>query len=204
MTESADRLIIFSFGSRRFNAAATDVGVRRLTAETAEEIVKHRMPVVACFDTEALNAGLELVLAADLRFAAMDASFGFTRIAEGVFPACGSIQRLARAGGRPLTVKVFLMGQILSLRRDPLLSRVIDPSDGTALTAALEVAAALSQSAPLALEAIKLSLQASQNLSLAAGLSVEADLACLLLPSSDRAEGIAATIERRPARFVGR
>lgn len=198
-----DRVILLDFDSRRFNVAAVDPGVRRLVAELTDHMVSHRMPVLSCFDAEAVNAGLEVVLAADLRFASSDASVAFTAVRDGVFPACGSIQRLARLGGRPLAVRVFILGETLSLRRDPGLGMVIGRSETTARESAIEAVQALSESAPLAIEAIKIALQASQDLPLAGGMAVEADMACLLLPSADRAEGLAAMRERRPARFTG-
>ena len=58
--------------------------------------------------------------------------------------------------------------------------------------------------APISARYVKEAVQAARDTALAAGLRVEADLASLLQTTSDRAEGLAAFIDRRAPTYRGR
>jgi enoyl-CoA hydratase/carnithine racemase len=182
--------------------AATGHATRRLVIETCDAITRYPGLVFAASDAAILDSGLEIALACDLRFAAPGVVVGFPGAAHGVLPN-GGIQRLAAIGGPSLATRLALLGETPACGSDAALGRIFTVAPD-ARAAALAALARASHAAPLAIEAIKTSLRASQDLSLAGGLAIEADLACLLQPTADRAEGIDAQLGRRPPAFEGR
>ena len=160
-------------------------------------------PVLAAIEGPALGAGTQLALAADLRVATADASFGIPAAKLGLTVDQWTIDQLARAaGGGP--ARAMLLGvEVLSgadLHRTGFVQRVVD--DGTSvLDAALAWAGDLSKLAPLTLIAHKLML------AVADGGLVDADVAAAARTkaweSSDLQEGLVAFKERRPPKFTG-
>ena len=63
--------------------------------------------------------------------------------------------------------------------------------------------AALRESAPVALHYAKETVLAAGELRMDDGLRLEADLAALLQTTADRAEGLAAFLQKRPPTFIG-
>jgi enoyl-CoA hydratase/carnithine racemase len=175
--------------------------VRDLLVEVCDMIARRRRPVIAACAAPVLDAGLEVALACDLRFAGHGVAVGLPAALEGV-PAVGAAQRLARFGGPSLAASALLLGETPRCGEDPRLDPVFEVVDEP-LAAARAARKRLRAAAPLVIEALKTSLTAASSMPLDAGLAIEADLACLLLGSDDRAEGLAARAENRAPRFRG-
>jgi enoyl-CoA hydratase len=175
--------------------------LRELLIEVCDLIARRRRPVIAACDAPVLDGGLELALACDLRFARRGVAVGMPAAIEGV-PSVGAAQRLARLGGPSLAASALLLGETPRCGEDRRLDGVFEVVEdaGAAAGAARE---RILGAAPLVIEALKTSLAAAASMPLDAGLAIEADLACLLLDSADRAEGLAARAEGRPPRFRG-
>ena len=71
------------------------------------------MPVIAAVNGNALDHGLELALAADLRIAVRNAQFGLTDLAGGLFPWDGGTQRLTRLVGPGWARDMIFTGRII-------------------------------------------------------------------------------------------
>ena len=69
--------------------------------------------------------------------------------------------------------------------------------------AAVELAAAIAASAPLSVPSIRATLRRSLVSEVSAALDLEADAQAALLDTADFAEGIAASIGKRPPQFAG-
>jgi enoyl-CoA hydratase/carnithine racemase len=175
---------------------------RELLAETCDQIAAHAQPVIAALPGPALDAGLELALACDLRFAGGSTAVGFPAGVAGQLPT-GGAQRLVRLAGSALAARLLLLGGSPRVGDEPALARALHTSDDP-VADALAAARTLEARAPLALEAIKLALRAANDLPLTAGLALEADLACLLMSTEDRAEGLRAHRAGEPPAFSGR
>jgi enoyl-CoA hydratase len=67
-----------------------------------------------------------------------------------------------------------------------------------------EVAARIAQKSPVALAAAREATRAALQTPLAEGLRVETGLYLLAFASADKAEGVRAFLEKRPAQFTGR
>ncbi len=160
-------------------------------------------PTIAAITGSAIGPAWELALACDLRVAGPTAQVGSPEVTFGRMPKAGGTQRLARLVGRPAALELLLFGEILAaplaLARG-LVHRVGASTVDEPLNDLLE---ALRRSAPLALAYTKEATRSAGDLNLEAGLRLEADLASLLQTTADRAEGVAAALERRAARFQG-
>jgi enoyl-CoA hydratase len=160
-------------------------------------------PVLAAIEGPALGAGTQLALAADLRVAAPDASFGIPAAKLGLAVDQWTIDQLLRAaGGGP--ARAMLLGvQVLTgaeLHRTGFVQRLA-PEGTPVLDAALAWAGDLARLAPLTLTAHKLMLAAAEGglvpAEEAAGARTKA------WESADLQEGLAAFNERRPPHFRG-
>jgi len=159
-------------------------------------------PTVAVWNGPAIGAGAELLLAADLRIVGPDATMAFPEVGDGELPCWGGTQRLTRAGGVALALRLLVVGDPVgadALVRSGL--AVLDDDPGARADALAEQ---LSRGAPRAQAAARDAVQRGRDLTLADALRLESDLNLLISTTEDRAEGIAAFFEKRPPRFTGR
>ena len=172
--------------------------------QVASSVSGLAIPVIAAINGDALDHGLELALAADLRVAAKSAQFGLTDLIRGAFPWDGGTQRLPRLVGPAWARDMIFTGRIIgaALALDiGLLNRVTQNDD--VLIQARQLAARIVASAPIAARFAKEAVQMGMDLTLPQGLRLEADLNVLLHSTSDRAEGIRSFLERRSPEFEG-
>lgn len=161
-------------------------------------------PIVGAINGVAAGAGASLAFACDIRLAAEGASFvlAFGRI--GLVPDSGSTWFLPRLVGPAKAAELALTGEPLSAadaERFGLVARVVPPE---ALAAeARATAARLAGLAPVALALTKQALERSWSVDLDAALEDEAYRQGIAGATADHAEGIAAFLEKRPARFSG-
>jgi enoyl-CoA hydratase len=162
-------------------------------------------PVVAAVNGFALGGGLELALACDLRVADALARFGVPEIKLGLLPGLGGTQRLPRTVPAGAATRMLMLGDPIDADEAHRIGLVdtIAPA-GTVVAVALELATALAERAPLALAAAKLMLARGRDLPLEAALELERSTVASLFATEDRAEGVAAFLEKRRARFSGR
>ncbi len=170
----------------------------------AAAVASVKVPTIAAIDGDALDHGLELALACDLRIASQDARLGITDLLSGVLPWDGGTQRLPRLVGVPRALDMLLTGRLLTAQEAAaigLIGRVATP--GGALAAALEMAQAIAQAGPIAVRYTKEAAYQGADLSLEQGLALEADLSFILQGTADRREGLQAFRQKRKPRFTG-
>ena len=163
------------------------------------------IPVIASINGDALDHGLEIALACDLRVASEDARFGITDLARGVVPWDGGTQRLPRLVGRGLAMEMLLLGRVLDAREAlnaGLVHQVALRRDLEGVTTKLTET--LSKKGPIALRYAKEAVLKGMDGPIERGMRLEADLSILLQGTEDRAEGIASFLEKRSPRFAGR
>jgi 2-(1,2-epoxy-1,2-dihydrophenyl)acetyl-CoA isomerase len=161
-------------------------------------------PIVGAINGVAAGAGASLAFACDIRIAAEGASFvlAFGRI--GLVPDSGATWFLPRLVGPAKAAELALLGEALSAaeaERLGLVARVV-PADALA-GAARAVAEQLAGLAPRALALTKRALERSWSVSLDEALEDEAYRQGVAGSTADHAEGLAAFLEKRPARFTG-
>jgi len=164
-----------------------------------------RKPWIAAVNGFALGGGCELAMMADFIIASEKARFGQPEIKLGVLPGMGGSQRLTRAVGKSKAMDMCLTGRMMDAaeaERSGLVSRVV-PHDEL-LDTALKVAAEIAAMAPLAAIANKEVVNAAFETTLEQGLVYERRVFQISTATEDKAEGMAAFVEKRPAVWKGR
>jgi enoyl-CoA hydratase len=162
-------------------------------------------PVVAMINGYCLGGGCELALSCDLRVASEKARFGQPEINLGLIPGGGGTQRLPRLVGLGHALRLVLTGDMIpaeEARAIGLVELVVPHEDLREKT--LELAARIASKSPLTLRIAKEAVRASQRLAIEEGIVYERDLFCLAFSTEDKAEGVKAFLEKRPARWTGR
>ena len=161
-------------------------------------------PVIAAINGDALDQGLEIALACDIRVAASEAKFGMTQAKDGIMPWDGGTQRLPRLIGRGTAMDMILGSRIVDAQdalRMGLVSRVIEQDQ--VMSHARETASAIARHGPIASRYLKEAVFKGFDMSLEQGLRLEADLNLILQSSGDRAERIRSFLERRDPAYTG-
>lgn len=170
-----------------------------------EAVYNARTPMIAAVSGFALGGGCELAMMCDMIIAGDTAKFGQPEIKLGVIPGMGGSQRLAKSVGKYKTMDMVLTGRMIEAEeaeRMGLVSRVV-PADrlmDEALAAAEQIAAF----GKLATMANKEAVNAAFETGLREGLRSEMRLFQALCATEDKAEGMAAFTEKRPAQFKGK
>jgi enoyl-CoA hydratase/carnithine racemase len=172
----------------------------------ADTLASLPIPIIIAVNGDALDHGLELALAGDLRLAVPQGRFGLTDLQrEGCFPWDGGTQRLPRLVGPAwandliLTSRIIDSAQALSLG---LVNQVTEAED--LLPKTYQLAENISQGGPIAVRYVKEAVYQGLDLSLLQGLRLEADLSVILQSTEDRGEGLRSFAEKRSPRFIGR
>jgi enoyl-CoA hydratase len=164
-----------------------------------------RKPWIAAVNGFALGGGCELAMMADLIIAADTARFGQPEITLGVVPGMGGSQRLTRAIGKAKAMDLILTGRMIGAEeaeRAGLVARVVPAA--ALLDEALKTAEKIASMPPLAVKAAKELVDAAQELPLTEGIRLERRLFHLLAATEDKAEGMAAFIEKRAPVWRGK
>lgn len=161
-------------------------------------------PVIAAIDGDALSAGLELALACDVRIASSRSRFALPETELGLLPLAGGGQRLARIAGPGRALAMLLAGEALDAEaayRAGLVAAVVPAEKLAAKTDS--IARRMAERGPLALRYAKEAVNRGLDMTLEQALRYETDLTVILQTTKDRAEGVQAFIEKRPAHFTG-
>ncbi len=182
-----------------------DAGVGPDSPDGIAAVGRLRVPTVAVLGGDAIDAGLELALACDLRIAVEGAQMGLTQLLAGRTPFHGGTQRLPRIAGPARSARMLLLGEIWGARLSLEAGLVQVLSKRLALaTDVRKIVRALCERAPVAQRMAKETLRAAADLPLGEGLRLEGDLYVLLQTTRDRNEGVASFHEKRRPRFEGR
>jgi 2-(1,2-epoxy-1,2-dihydrophenyl)acetyl-CoA isomerase len=162
-------------------------------------------PIVGAVNGSAAGGGMSLALACDVVIAAESATFlqAFSRI--GLIPDCGSTWFLPRLVGDVRARAMMLMGEKIPAAdalRYGLVWKVV--ADDALADEARRIAAHLAQMPTRALDLTKQALIQGDRNGLGEQLEVEALMQGQAFRTEDFREGVAAFVEKRAPRFVGR
>jgi enoyl-CoA hydratase len=170
----------------------------------SEMVASIEKPVVCALNGDAIDQGLELALACDLRMASDQATFGMTQLERGSMPWDGGTQRLPRLIGRSRATEMLLTSKMVSAEEAAdigLVNMLVEPSKLN--DAAIELASVIATHGPIALRYLKEAVLKGLDLTVEQGLRLEADLSFLLQSTSDRSEGLTSFLERRKPEYSG-
>ena len=164
-----------------------------------------RKPWIAAVNGFALGGGCELAMMADIIIASDKAKFGQPEITLGVVPGMGGSQRLTHAVGKAKAMDMVLTGRMIGAEeaeRAGLVARVV-PADEL-MDEAMKTAETIAGMPPLAAMANKELVNAAFEMPLDQGILHERRVFQMLFASADKAEGMAAFVEKRDAKWQGR
>jgi enoyl-CoA hydratase len=170
-----------------------------------ERITRCRKPIIAAVAGYALGGGCELAMMCDFILAADTARFGQPEIGIGVIPGAGGTQRMTRVIGKSKAMEMCLTGRMMDAQeaeRAGLVSRIVPAAELVA--EAVKTAQRIAEmSRPVAMM-VKESVNRAYEVTLAEGIRFERRMFQSTFALSDRAEGMAAFVEKRPPKFTHR
>jgi enoyl-CoA hydratase / 3-hydroxyacyl-CoA dehydrogenase len=209
LDEDVRAVVLRGKGDRAFSAGADIAGFQGAgdasgrpagIQPVADLIESAPVPVVAAIHGYCLGGGLEIALACDLRIAHVDAQLGFPEVNLGLLPGGGGTQRAPRLISPGRARWLVMSGERIPARIAEawgLVEFVVDDLDeGVA-----RYVEPLARQSPHALRQIKSLFQDTRD-QRNDEREVIAFAACL--GSEDGQEGVAAFLEKREARWVGR
>jgi enoyl-CoA hydratase/carnithine racemase len=167
--------------------------------------------VIAALNGHCVGGGLEVALAADLRWARQGAGkVGLPEVNLGVLPGTGGTQRLVRLVGKSAAIELMATGRLFDFDEGQQRGLVNDVIPAESADVFLEVVKKRARAfvpparASKAVGLIKRAVQSGAESSLAEGLALERELQQQLFESADAKEGLAAHVEKRNPAFKGR
>lgn len=208
------RAVVLTGGPKYFAAGADIRELAKLSAvdlmasergQRWRAITQFTKPIVAAVNGYVLGGGCELTLMCDLIVAGDTAQFGQPEVNLGILGGAGGTQRWPRTLGKYIAMEINVAGEFMTASRAHrlgLVNRVV-PSEAT-IRVAQDLARRIAEKPPLAVRLIKQSIDRSLETSLADGLAYERRGFHLLFATEDKAEGMAAFLEKRKPAFEGR
>ncbi|KAI0129617.1 ClpP/crotonase-like domain-containing protein [Xylariales sp. AK1849] len=193
----------FSAGADIKEIAALDTEAAqrgRYLEDLCKGMAAVRKPLIAAVEGMALGGGFEVALMCDLIMASEEAYFGLPEVTIGLIPGAGGTQRLTNAMGKYKAMRVILFGSPITSREAEahgIVSNIYEP--GTVLENSIKVASQLAQFSSGALSLAKEAICRCDNQG--RDDEFERSLYYSAFSSSYKVEGIAAFLEKRPAKW---
>jgi len=218
--DSAVRVIVITGAGRAFSAGADIAGFQRHLEVGAEEAVVnfmrpgHQMtrrvesypkPIIAAVNGLAFGGGCELVESTHIALAAETATFSKAEINIGIMPTFGGTQRLPRNIGRKAAIELILTGRTFDAADAARLGLVnLVVSSVALLDEALALANLIATKPPLALAAALSAIHRGMDAAIDDGLAIEEAAFARIVSTHDAHEGVAAFLQKRAPKFLGR
>jgi enoyl-CoA hydratase len=210
-------LVVTGRGERAF-CAGTDLGelqgldmpARMAKTAMARDLLvrlsRSRLVSVAAINGLAFGGGLELAMACTLRLAAPHAALSLPEIKLGLLPAYAGTQFLPAIVGPARALEMMLTGRAVSAAEALAMGLVhrIAAADPPLRDQAIAYGREVVRFSPTAIAAVRACVDAAGPAVGDRGLAVEDAQVRANFDSADAREGVAAFLEKRPARFGGR
>jgi enoyl-CoA hydratase len=167
------------------------------------KLEKLRIPVLAGIQGGCIGGGLDLVTAADMRFASKDAFFCIQEINIGMAADIGTLQRLPRVIPEGKVRELAYTGRRMPAEEaleTGLVNKVYE-SHEEMVAGLKEMATVIASKSPLAVYGTKAILNFSRDHTIAEGLEYNALWSGAMLPQEDMAEAMMSNMEKRDPEF---
>jgi enoyl-CoA hydratase len=164
-----------------------------------------RTPTVASVHGWCIGGGVDLISAADVRYASADAKFSVREVKLAMVADVGSLARLPLILSEGHLRELALTGKDVNAARAEkigLVNDVYEDAD-TCLDVAHQTAAEIAANPPLTVAGVKDVLEQQRAARVAESLRYVAAWNAAFLPSKDLMEGIDATMNKRKPEFTG-
>jgi enoyl-CoA hydratase len=207
VTGAGEKAFVAGADITEFNALspAEAAAYSRRGHAVLDKMAALRVPVIAAVNGFALGGGLELALACDFIWASDNAKLGLVEVNLGIIPGFGGVARLARRVGRARAAEYICSAAQLSADealRVGLVNRVLPQAE--LLPEVRKLAATIASKGPVAVGLVKNLLAQGSDADLRTANAFEAAAFGVVFSTSDKAEGVAAFLEKRKAVFPGR
>lgn len=162
-------------------------------------------PVIAAIEGFCVTGGLEVAMACDLRVGARGSTYAITSARIGTVAGFGGTQRLPRLVGPSHALDLLFSAEPIDAEhafRIGLITRLVD--QGQALAEAKRLVSIYEKRGPISLAFAKRAVHQGLQMDLASAIAYEYSLVTAIYGTDDKKEGVAAFLEKRPARFSGR
>jgi enoyl-CoA hydratase/carnithine racemase len=195
---------ISQFEKTRHNAQASEEYSKRSAAQRAL-LADYPKPVIACIRGFCLGGGMQVAMSADIRFASDNSQFGIPAAKLGIAYGYDGLKHLLSLVGPSWARLLMFTGMRIhssEASRIGLVDRVVP--DAQLREATMEIARTISNNAPLAVKAAKITI--AQVLKDPADRDMKAvkQIGTDCMDSEDFREGRRAFMEKRKPRFTGR
>jgi enoyl-CoA hydratase/carnithine racemase len=195
---------ISQFEKTRHNAEASEEYSRRSAAQRAL-LATYPKPTIACIRGFCLGGGMQVAMLADIRIAAQNSQFGIPAAKLGIAYGYDGLRHLVSLVGPSWARLLMYTGMRIESAealRIGLVDRVLPDSELWGAT--MEIARTISDNAPLAIEAAKITIAEVLKDSEQRDMEAIKRIGTACMDSEDFREGRRAFMEKRKPQFKGK
>lgn len=214
--DTAIKAVILTGEGKAFVAGADIAQMNQLNAIEGRQmmIMGHKVmnliegmekPVIAAVNGFALGGGCELSMACDIRIASEKAKFGQPEVGLGIIPGFGGTQRLSRLVGKGMAKYLIMTAEMIpaaEAHRIGLVEKIVPPE--ALMEEAEKVAKTIASKAPIAIATAKTAINNGFDMDMKSASKFEIETFTAAFGSEDKAEGMAAFLEKRAPEFKNR
>ncbi len=171
--------------------------------DTFTALERARMPVLCAIQGACVGGAIDLVSAADMRYADASAFFSIAEINIGMTADVGTLQRMPKLVPEGLVRELAYTGRRWTAEEAKAAGFVneIFPDHEALLAGVMDIAAEIAQKSPMAVWGTKQTMHYTRDHSVADGLEFIANWNAAMFDTDDMAEAFASKMEKRAAEF---